>query len=367
MSAIQSVNIEDRALKVLFNDGTSIVFEDCWLRDNCRCSMCYDAKIIQRSKHLLDIPDVTINSVEYDASKVLIIWSDNHESIYKADFLSEFEYKTWTNKRRRRPLLWRGKEVANKVPRIHVDKFLGSVEGAEAVFTSIVDYGFALIDGLEVSMEATEKVCKALGGIQHTMFGGMWKVQNNMLHSDTAYTNIPLSPHNDNTYFNEAAGLQIFHCLEHSNGTGGETILVDGFYGASQLKKEYPEDYEFLTKFNVEAEYMEDGHYLRYSAPVIQVDNLKDITQIRFNVFDRAPMAFSSREECRAYYRSLRNLSRYYENPECQLKFKLVPEIAVSVDPSRGGQTIKTGLKELPEPIITIPYRVEIRNSEFTY
>ncbi|XP_045763955.1 trimethyllysine dioxygenase, mitochondrial [Maniola jurtina] len=349
MSALQSVNIEDRALKVLFDDGTSLVFEDCWLRDHCRCSTCYRTDTFQRTQHILDIPDATINSVEFDRTEILIKWNDNHESIYKSEFLSEFDYKTWTNQRRSRPLLWRGKEVANKVAKVHVDKFLDSVEGAKAVFTSLVDYGVALIEGVGVSLEATETVCKALGGIQHTMFGGMWTISNLLVHADTAYSNVPLAVHNDNTYFNEAAGLQVFHCLEHSNGTGGETILMDGFYGASQLKKEFPEDYEFLTTFEVEAEYLEDGHNFRYAAPVIQVDKLKDLQQIRFNVYDRSAMAFSSREECRAYYRSLRNLSRYYENPECQWKFKLVPGLMVAFDNFRllHGRTGFTGNRVL--------------------
>ncbi|XP_052737953.1 trimethyllysine dioxygenase, mitochondrial [Bicyclus anynana] len=349
MSALQSVNITDGSLTVLFDDGTSIVFEDVWLRDQCRCSACYNSTTFQRVQHLLDIPDVTITSVEYDKSQILIVWSDNHESIYKAEFLSEFEYSVWTNKRRRRPLLWRGKEVASKVAKVHVDKFLNSVEGAEIVFTSLIDYGAALIEGVEVSLEATEKVCKALGGVQHTMFGGMWEVTNVMLHADTAYTNVPLAVHNDNTYFNEAAGLQVFHCLEHSNGSGGESILVDGFYGASQLKKEFPEDYEFLTNFDLEAQYLEDGHNFRYAAPVIRLDKFKDIQQIRFNVYDRTAMAFSSQEECRAYYRSLRNLSRYYENLECQWKFKLVPGTALVFDNFRllHGRTGFTGKRVL--------------------
>lgn len=36
-------------------------------------------------------------------------------------------------------------------------------------------------------------------------------------------------------------------------------------------------------------------------------------------------MAFSSREECKAYYRALKNLSKYYENPSNQWKIKLTP------------------------------------------
>lgn len=57
-----------------------------------------------------------------------------------------------------------------------------------------------------ISVEATEAVCKALGGVQHTIFGGMWKFTTRAEHADTAYTNLPLAAHNDNTYLTEAAG-----------------------------------------------------------------------------------------------------------------------------------------------------------------
>lgn len=59
---------------------------------------------------------------------------------------------------------------------------------------------------MDATVEATENVCKALGGIQHTLFGGMWRFTNIAEHADTAYTNLPLAVHNDNTYFTEAAG-----------------------------------------------------------------------------------------------------------------------------------------------------------------
>lgn len=58
--------------------------------------------------------------------------------------------------------------------------------------------------------------------------------------------------------------------------------MVDGFYGATELKKDSLEDYKFLTTFNLEAEYIEDGHHHTYSAPVIRVDNeTQELTQIR--------------------------------------------------------------------------------------
>lgn len=58
---------------------------------------------------------------------------------------------------------------------------------------------------------------------------------------------------------------------------------MDGFYGAKHLKDDCPECYEFLTMFDVEAEYIEDGHHHTYSAPVIVVDKkTEDIKQIRY-------------------------------------------------------------------------------------
>jgi hypothetical protein len=58
--------------------------------------------------------------------------------------------------------------------------------------------------------------------------------------------------------------------------------LVDGFHGATKLKQEFPEDYKFLTTFNVEGEYIEDGHHHKYSAPVIRTDSFtKRMVQIR--------------------------------------------------------------------------------------
>ncbi|CAK1578089.1 unnamed protein product [Parnassius mnemosyne] len=345
MSRIVSVTVQNQTVRIHFKGGQVTDFECIWLRDHCRCSTCYHSNTFQRARHLLDLSDSNIKNIKSDTEHISITWDDNHESIYEADFLVKFDYKTWVEKRRLVPKLWHGEEIAEKVAKISVDDFLSSTEGAREVFQSLLDYGVALIVNVEPTMEATEKVCKALGGVQHTMFGGMWLVHTDIKPTDTAYTNIHLAEHTDNTYFTEAAGLQIFHGLEHTDGTGGETILVDGFYGAKLLEKEFPNDYEFLTSFDIDAEFLEDGHHYRHSGPVITIDKMKDIKQIRFNSYDRTPMAFSSREECLAYYRALKNLSRYYEEPSNQWQFKLTPGVVIAIDNFRvlHGRTSFTG------------------------
>ncbi|XP_049865340.1 trimethyllysine dioxygenase, mitochondrial isoform X2 [Pectinophora gossypiella] len=349
MYDIRSVKLLDRALGVEFGDGKCIRFEDCWLRDHCRCSNCYHADTYQRAQHILDIPEVEITEFQYDKYSVTVTWEDKHKSVYSAEFLQQFDYKTWSDSRRLKPMLWHG-NIADKITRVRVDEFLSSVDVARSVFRSLLDYGVALIEGVEPTVEATEKVCTALGGVQHTIFGGMWEFTTRADHADTAYTNLPLAVHNDNTYFTEAAGLQILHCLEHSNGTGGDTLLIDGFYGANRLKDESPEDFKFLSTFDVEAEYIEEGHHHKYKAPVIKVDDkTKDLVQIRFNVYDRSPMAFANSEECRSYYRSLRSLARYYQDPANQWQFKLKPGIVMAMDNFRvlHGRTGFSGKRRL--------------------
>ncbi|XP_028028600.1 trimethyllysine dioxygenase, mitochondrial [Bombyx mandarina] len=330
---IKNVIFVERTVRVNFENGPSIPFEDCWLRDHCRCTQCYHANTFQRAKHILELPDSKILTLQFDKNSLTIEWDDKHTTEFTADFLSQFDYKTWKNNRRLKPRLWRGCNVADRIAKVHVDKFLDSDDSSKEVFQSLLDYGVAFITGVQPSAEATETVCKALGGIQHTIFGATWEFTTVADHADTAYTNLPLAAHNDNIYWTEAAGLQILHCIEHTNGTGGETILVDGFYGATCLKEDHPEDYEFLTTYEIEGEYIENRHHFTHSAPVIQIDkNTEDIKQIRFNVYDRSAMAFRSGRDCRLYYRSLKNLARYYENKENQWIFKLVPGLVMVID-----------------------------------
>ncbi|KAM3968366.1 trimethyllysine hydroxylase [Aphomia sociella] len=350
MSAIQEVKLVERTLEIQFDKNITLRLEDCWLRDHCRCSSCYHASTFQRAKHILDIPDSKIISAKNNNNQVILLWDDGHKSVYEADFLAQFEYKKWSDGRRLKPILWHGAEVAEKISRVQVNEFLNTMSGNRNVLQSLLDYGVALIEGVDATLEATEVVCKALGGVQHTVFGGMWQFTTRADHADTAYTNLPLAAHNDSTYFTESTGLQILHCFEHSGGSGGETILVDGFYGAARLRDEHPLDYDFLTTFNIEAEYIEEGHHHKHSAPVIKIDEkTKDLVQIRFNVYDRSPMAFTSGDDCRSYYRSLRNLGRQYEDLANQWHFKLKPGTVLVIDNFRvlHGRTGFTGTRIL--------------------
>ena len=49
--------------------------------------------------------------------------------------------------------------------------------------------------------------------------------------------------------------LQVFHIIKKAE-RGGENVIVDGFNVAKVLKEKYPDSYEFLSTYPIEAEYL---------------------------------------------------------------------------------------------------------------
>ena len=76
--------------------------------------------------------------------------------------------------------------------------------------------------------------------------------------------------------------LQIFHCLHH-DGEGGETLLVDGFRAAYELKQRHPESFQRLSTLPIEAEYLEPGkHYFTIDSVLKLHPLTKKMQQIRY-------------------------------------------------------------------------------------
>lgn len=111
---------------------------------------------------------------------------------------------------------------------------------------------------------------------------------------DTAYTSLALPAHTDNTYFTDPAGLQLFHILSHTGGTGGTSLLVDGFACAAQLRQQHPAAFAILAAVPVPAHASgNEGVVITPAAP-LPVFNLdpatQELRQLRWNNDDRATM-----------------------------------------------------------------------------
>ncbi|KIE00626.1 trimethyllysine dioxygenase, partial [Metarhizium majus ARSEF 297] len=154
--------------------------------------------------------------------------------------------------------LWNA-SIASNPPEVSFDSVMakGDVSGMADLTEKIRGYGICFVTNTPKTPEATNELLEAIGPIRNTHYGGFYDFVPDLAKADTAYTNLALAAHTDTTYFTEPAGLQAFHMLSHTpppnkanddSSLGGQSLLVDGFYAAYRLKKEYPEAYETLRE-----------------------------------------------------------------------------------------------------------------------
>lgn len=113
--------------------------------------------------------------------------------------------------------------------------------------------GYCIVEGTPITTEATKDLLELIGPIRTTHYGGFYSFTADLASKDTAYTNIALPPHTDTTYFSEPAGLQMFHVLAHTSGSGGATILVDGCRAAQALYEQDRDCYRTLRETSISA------------------------------------------------------------------------------------------------------------------
>jgi trimethyllysine dioxygenase len=151
---------------------------------------------------------------------------------------------------------------------------------------------------------------------------------------DTAYTTEFLGAHTDNTYFTDPARLQLFHLLSHTDGKGGESLLVDGFRAASQLRKENAENYDVLA--NIRQPYHASGNdgvciQPTEQYPVFRVHpHFQHMNQIRWNNYDRAAKIDWNTVEQRKWYNAARHFNDIITSKSSEIWTQLEPGKALS-------------------------------------
>jgi trimethyllysine dioxygenase len=104
--------------------------------------------------------------------------------------------------------------------------------------------------------------------------------------ADSAYTPKELRPHTDSTYSLDAPGLQLLLCLSY-DAIGGESVMVDGFAVADQLRQDDAALYDAISRIDVTGIYKGDGTILEASRPILRHDSDGQLVQVTFNNYDR--------------------------------------------------------------------------------
>ena len=151
-----------------------------------------------------------------------------------------------------------------------------------------------------------------------------------MSHGDLAYSTEGLPAHTDTTYFTDPAGLQIFHMLSHPlPGTGGTSLLVDGFYAANLLRELSPTSYATLSRLRIPAHASgTPGTMLRptISQPVFRHDENGELAQVRWNNEDRGVIGQGwSPDDVRAWYKAAKEYESLLKGEDAEYWVQLSP------------------------------------------
>jgi trimethyllysine dioxygenase len=198
---------------------------------------------------------------------------------------------------------------------------------------------------------ATQSLLERVAFIQNTHYGGFWDFTSSSTPTDTAYTNQPLAVHTDTTYLTVPCGLQMFHLLSHSDGTGGQSIFVDGYAAAAHLRDRRPELYAILNRRkvvfhasgNAAVGELNNTPISVYGSPVIssglshttnrfgkaiksKIVHSKSVpSQIRWNNDDRDAQSWRNFSSLERWYTAAREWTRILKLKRFEIKIQLKP------------------------------------------
>ncbi|XP_062262102.1 trimethyllysine dioxygenase, mitochondrial [Platichthys flesus] len=340
---------------VVSYEGTQMRLNFVWLRDHCRSASSYNSKTNQRN---LDTGSIELNirpdTTAVEGGHLVLTWRDGHVSKYSLSWLAQNSYERKKQSTVQPRILWNSDIYKNKnVPSAKWEKFMSCDDELKQFLQNYLLYGIAFVDDVPATVEATEAVSKRVSLIRETTYGGMWSFTSDHSRGDSAYSQLALDRHTDTSYFQEPCGIQVFHCLKHE-GTGGRTLLVDGFYAAEKLRQRSPENFELLSRVPIGHEYIEktDTHRNHMSGigPVLNVYPWNDeLYLIRYNNYDRSVINTVPHEVVQRWYAAHRELTTELRRPENELWVKLTPGKVVFIDNWRvmHGRESFTGLRQL--------------------
>ena len=320
-----TVAIDRRRVVIGRPDGSITAFPFVWLRHNCPCAACRHPSG-QRLVDLLDIPeDIAPDSARIGSDGALeITWhSDGHLSRYDAAWLAARRLDPAARAARRpRPMLW-GAELATRIPRADWAAMCATPEAEVRALQALADYGFLIISGVPTTSGMVVAAGDRLGHVRVTNYGRYFDVRSVPNPNNLAFTAVALGVHTDNPYRDPTPGLQLLHCLE-ADAPGGDTILVDGFKAAEDLRDQDPTAFSLLAWLPLDFRFADAEADLATRVPVISTDNEGRITAVHFN--NRSMGALDAPEEMvEPWYAAYRKFAALLRRPEAELILRLAP------------------------------------------
>jgi len=307
ISALTGVQtLADRVL-VKWADGRVSPFHHQWLRDNCPCPLCVYTVTREQVLEIVDVADdLTAHQTRIDADGSLCIeWQDGHLSRFDPGWLRAHAYDDESRAERQaakpKSRLWNSEL---KLPVFEYQALMDDNHALLQWLLAVRDIGLTQVRGVPTEPGSLKLIAQRISFIRESNFGVLFNVQSKADADSNAYTAFNLPLHSDLPTRELQPGLQFLHCLVN-DAEGGESIFVDGFAIAEALRVESPESFKALCEIPVEFRNKDRHSDYRCLAPIIALDALGQVSEIRMANFLRGPFD-ASVENMPTLYRAYR-------------------------------------------------------------
>ena len=294
------------------NDKFNLPF--LWLRDNCQCDECRITETQEKQFLLHSVPvDIAPKHAEETDKKIKIVWPDDHETtipieLIKNSFKPRYpDQSEWPNGFEPQKYSW--------------SEFLDNKKIAIEALKTFVTYGVIILKDAPKESNSLELLAKRLGPINEVLFERIHNVSVTGHVYNVAHTPKGLPPHNDFASYKSQPSVQVLHMLENEC-EGGESIIVDGWQVAKDLRVENPEYFSILQKFNVPFREFDEENETYAEAPLIQCASDGSIERFRFSN-QLMQMIDPRKEGIREFYKAYHEISLRVHQDKYRSTFRL--------------------------------------------
>ncbi len=219
-----------------------------WLRANCPCGQCRDARSGQRLVSITDVPaDAGLAAVAAAGDEVAVTFSpDGHRAVFKRAWLAEHASLAADERTEDAKRLWTAADFPGGPPAWSWPEYLDRRQTRADCLAALLTGGFALLRGVPREPGAVLRSRPQLGFVRETNYGRLFDVRVTATPSNLAFTGLPIPPHTDNPYRDPVPTVQLLHCLD-SDVAGGDSGVTDGFAAAGLLRAADPAAFGLLA------------------------------------------------------------------------------------------------------------------------
>ncbi len=335
-TAASTVEVTDSGLVIRWSDGSRSRFHSLWLRDNCPSGG--DKRKAFRTFSIIDLnPELfVIDAERNDDGDLAVEFSDGHESVFDFEWLR-------ANSHEPHDRIGAARQISHFRAGAVLPEFDLPKRGSAAhcdLLDAVARWGVAIVNGVPGDVGGTEMLADLVGRVRETDFGRLFEIVVEPEVWEFSQSGLALDPHTDDPYRYTPSGTSILHCVEVST-TGGESVLVDGFGIAVDIRDDDPDAFDLLTETRIPfvrhrietVEQGEDVHLLAH-APIISLDRDHEIVGIRFHERSMAPLDIDP-SQVGAYYRALITFTKAVNDPGRAVQFRLEPGQAIVYDNQR--------------------------------